>query len=140
MTFNVKMALTGVCLLFVLTGCGSSDPELGQVTGTVKYNGQPRADVRVTFQPKTGGVGAASAGVTDANGKYELTYDGRKKGAIVGPNRVEFTSATGGGEAGGEAAVAPLVIPPSYNVESTITKDVAAGENTFDFEIITKTK
>jgi hypothetical protein len=100
-------------------------------------DGQPRADLQVSFQPKTGGLG--STGITDANGNYELGYDGgRKKGAEVGSHLVLITSATGGGEAGGEAALAPITIPASYNTKSTITKEVAAGENTVDLEIKTK--
>lgn len=134
MISTAKFALMG-CLILLLAGCGKSDPPIGAVKGTVTLDGQPAADLQVSFVPKSGGL--ASTAITDANGKYELTYDGRKKGAVVGSHLVQITSAAGGGAAGGDDAVAPIDIPASYNTESTITKEVDAGENTIDLEVIT---
>jgi hypothetical protein len=136
MISKLTLTLASLCLVFALVGCGASTPELGSVTGTVKIDGNPTPDLEVTFVPEGGGIG--SSGKTDASGNYELLYDGRAKGAILGSHLVRISSAAGGGEAGGEAAVAPIDIPPSYNTESTIKKSVAAGTNKFDFEIETK--
>ena len=86
MISTAKFALLG-CLIFVLVGCGKSDPPIGRVKGTVTLDGQPGADLEVSFQPKAGGL--SSSAITDASGNYELVYDGgRKEGAEVGSHLV----------------------------------------------------
>ena len=135
----------GSCLL--MAGCSSemAEPELGMVMGTVTVNGQPGANLLIQFEPQsvaTGKgateVGALSTAVTDAGGGYTLTYKGQPVGAVVGQHLVRVTSAAGGGPAGGEAAVAPTFIPPQFNSQSTLRKDVKAGDNIIDIEIVTK--
>ena len=61
----VGLFLVAVCLC----GCsGSSDIGTYDVTGTLTYNGQPVANVAVTFNPD--GSGWAATGKTDAQGKF----------------------------------------------------------------------
>lgn len=133
-------------LMFFQMGCGgpSDQPELGQVTGTVTLDGKPLSGVAVVFQPESG---RPARGMTDAEGRYELTYIRETKGAKVGPNRVEIApSEDGEGEevadSGEETTSAPArpksgkpTIPARYNVRSELTVDVKPGENTFDFKL-----
>jgi hypothetical protein len=64
-----------------IAGCGPGGPSLYKAGGTVTYNGQPVSGANVTFQYEDGN---SASGVTDAAGKYTLTYLGNPKGAAVG--------------------------------------------------------
>ncbi len=88
--------------VLLLSGCGGSSdqPELGEVTGTITFNKQPLVGVAVVFQPENG---RPARGMTNAEGKYELTYIRQTKGSKVGPNRVEIAPSEEGEEE--EAAV-----------------------------------
>ena len=135
--------------MFFLPGCGgpSDQPELGQVTGTVTLDGKPLSGIAVVFQPESG---RPARGMTDAEGKYELTYIRETKGTKVGPNRVEIAPSEDGGAEESEESENPddesqpvtkpsksgkPTIPPRYNVQSELKADVKAGENTFDFQL-----
>jgi hypothetical protein len=122
---------------FGLIGCGGDDfkPPLGLVSGSVTINGVPAPDLKVTFepQPQVGAkslVGSGSTAITDAEGNFELQYEGAgNKGAVVGKHLVRIESAAGGGPAGGANAVALVTIPQKYNINSTLNADVATGNN-----------
>lgn len=126
-------------------GCGgrSDQPELGQVTGTITLDGKPLVGIAVVFQPDSG---RPARGMTDADGKYELTYIRNTKGTKVGPNRVEIAPSEDGEAeepevAEGEAKPAPKrksgkpSIPARYNVRTELNADVKPGENKFDFAL-----
>lgn len=77
-------------------GCGGSDgPDTEPVTGIVTLDGQPVEGARVVFSPGSGG-GQAASGVTDAEGKYELTTFSQGDGAVVGNYNVIVTKTEGG--------------------------------------------
>ncbi len=57
--------------LAALVGCGP-DPNIGKVTGTITYKGQPVEGAKVTFRPTTPD-GVLAVDTTDAAGRYELT-------------------------------------------------------------------
>lgn len=140
----IRIALS--MLLLLQWGCSTSDqPELGLVKGTVTLDGKPLTGVAVVFQPDNG---RPARGMTDAEGRYELTYIRQTKGTKVGPNRVEIAPSEEGEEtdeveAGDDAqASTPArpksgkpVVPARYNVRSELKVDVQSGENTFDFEL-----
>ncbi len=141
---SCMLMVVGLSTFFHL-GCGSSDqPELGQVTGTITFDGKPLTGVAVVFQPDNG---RPARGMTDAEGKYELTYIRQTKGTKVGPNRVEIAPSEDGEseeDSGSEdesntAAKKPKsskpTIPARYNVKSELKVDVKAGKNTFDFAL-----
>ena len=133
----------------VLVGCGGGGPddmpEIGAVTGTVTVDGQPGANLIVSFQPEGG---RPSMGTTDASGKYELVYSRDAKGAKIGKNLVTISTAVADAryEAGGTEAVAskdkePAAdpIPAKYNSMAMenpdMTVEVKAGANTFDWDV-----
>jgi len=146
----LRVSLITLGMLVILhVGCSSSDqPDLGQVTGTVTLDGKPLTGVAVVFQPETG---RPARGMTDAEGKYELTYIRETKGTKVGPNRVEIAPSEEGEESGdveaadGETQPAPSpskpgkpTVPARYNAQSELKVDVVPGENTFDFPLESK--
>ena len=66
-------------------------PKLAEVYGTVTLDGVPLANVKVTFQPKTG---RPSIGTTDPAGHYRLEYYSEvKSGAQIGSHTVRVDTA-----------------------------------------------
>lgn len=114
--------------------------EMGKVTGKVTLDGVPLAGIEIFFEPTDGG-GGSSSGI-DAEGNYSLEYSGGgKTGALVGKHKVSFREETEemigdipipGDEEGG-------ILPEKYTAEnSTITREVASGEQVIDFELTKK--
>lgn len=141
--FSTLLALSLFCLCQL--GCGSNgdQPELGTVNGTVTLDGQPLVGVAVVFQPDNG---RPSRGMTDAEGKYELTYIRQTKGAKVGPHRVEVApneeggveeteSNAGEGPAAGTKPSSKPSVPARYNSKSELKVEVKSGANKIDFEL-----
>lgn len=128
------MAVAVVCHV----GCQGGDrPPLGRVSGVVTLDGEPLAGMEISFTPQSG---RPSLGVTDAAGRYELTYVGATKGAKVGRHRVTIAAPlpdlddekqpSGGGR--------PASLPPRYNTQTELTADVKGGSNTLDFSLESK--
>jgi hypothetical protein len=146
--FRMTSIALGMLVILQL-GCGASDqPELGQVAGTITLDGVPLTGVAVVFQPDNG---RPARGMTDAEGKYELTYIRQTKGTKVGPNLVEIAPTeegegsvdveTGDGEsqpASNLPKSGKPVVPARYNAQSELKVDVKPGENTFDFQLESK--
>ncbi len=144
-----RLAILLSCGFCPMLGCGEGieEPELGQVKGKVTVDGQPGANLSVMFEPQASGaasgktasqVGGGSMATTDAGGNYELLYKGAAKGAVIGTHIVRISSAAGGGPAGGQSAAKPVMIPPKFNTDSKMTKDVKKGDNTINLEITSK--
>jgi hypothetical protein len=136
------LVAVSVGLVFSAAGCGGGPdikvPPLAKVTGTVTIDGQPGADLLVTFIPEGTAAAGSAMATTDAGGKYELKYRGEKPGAVVGKNKVQIARAAGGGPAGGINAVASTPLPARYNERTTLTADVQAKDNDIPFELKTK--
>ncbi len=140
------MLIVASLLTLAQSGCGGGgdQPELGQVTGTVTLDGKPLVGVAVVFQPENG---RPARGMTDAEGKYELTYIRQTKGTKVGMNRVEIAPSEDGEveeseapeddskPAGKRPKSGKPAIPARYNVRSELKADVKGGKNTFDFKL-----
>lgn len=107
-------------------------PPLGQVTGTLTINAQPLVGAEIWFYPEKDTIivddkkhkVTASQGRTDAAGRYELTYVGELKGAVVGTCRVQIVAA-------GRQDVAPQYL--GYN--ATATQKVKKGKQIIDLEL-----
>jgi hypothetical protein len=70
-------------------GC-RRQPPMGVVSGTLRLDGRPAANVLVTFlpDPAKGTKGPRSAAATDAQGRYQLRCDDQRDGAVQGWHRV----------------------------------------------------
>jgi len=83
--------------IILLAGCGG--PKVVPVSGKVTVDGKPFKDLVVTFQPLGGkgneNPGRGSSAVTDAEGKFDLVYDGTSPGAVVGKHRVQIFTQIG---------------------------------------------
>ncbi len=73
-------------LLLLVGGC-SSQPSVLRVSGAVRYRDKPVPNLFVNFVPEQG---RPSWGVTDENGRFELSYDREHKGAVPGKHKVYF--------------------------------------------------
>jgi hypothetical protein len=124
--------------MVVLAGCGGSRPT-APVSGMVKMNGKPFANASLTFQPIGGGM--ASTGITDANGRYTLTFlYSEDEGAIVATHRVIIrTSRKSNTEDTSSDRADPSArdpIPRRYNDASELTMEVPAdGTDSADFDL-----
>ena len=91
----------GFCVLFSilavgLTGCGQSADQYDvvKVRGVITCGGKPMAKAFVNFTPlnqeerKAGRPGRPALGVTDDEGRFELTTYENGDGAIIGRHRV----------------------------------------------------
>ena len=138
-TAKVIFLLNLICV--VGSGCGGSQtddqPDLGTVTGTVTMDGAALPGAMVIFSPEKG---RSSMGTTDSEGKYEMVYVGDTKGAKIGNHTISITTVQedSSEESGGEAASFKETIPAKYNTNSTLTEEVKAGDNVFDFELTSK--
>lgn len=85
----VVFAATVVC------GCGGAGYNEVPVSGQVTYNGQPMANIHLSFQPiakDKSGFGPGSFGRTDQDGRFELrTVYPDAPGAVPGKHRVTIS-------------------------------------------------
>ena len=128
--------LGGFLLAASLLGCGGSEDDLANVTGTVKMDGKPLEDASVQFVPKAGG--RPSYGRTDAQGAYTLESTDTVAGAKVGMHRVRISTLKypGEDEEGRPIPGRPETVPPAFHGETTtLEREVQAGENVHDFEL-----
>ena len=139
----LRTVLTGGALIALVCGCGSGG-KTAPVSGIVKLNGKPTADIAVTFDPVApdgkNTTGTSAFGVTGADGRYTVKLIGTEtKGATVGKNFVRFTGHTEFTDMSEEAlnkAKPKVNIPIRYWSESKIEFDVPPnGSSSADFEL-----
>jgi hypothetical protein len=83
--------------LVIFLGCGSSDaPKLAPVTGSVAFNGQPVAGATVSFIPENAN-GRMATGVTDKDGKFQLSTNAINDGAVIGEHKILVVKSESGG-------------------------------------------
>jgi hypothetical protein len=92
----------------------------------ITLDGTPLANATVVFTPQEPGM-KPSRGITDASGRYELTYLRDRKGAVLGKHEVRVTTRT-------EHKPTERV-PAKYNSRSELTADVTSDGETFNFDL-----
>src|SRR5712692_11334611 len=124
----MRILAVGVALVLTtvpVAGCGG--PKIVPVSGVVSLDGKPYRKAVVSFQPigskDNPNPGRGSAGVTDEQGRYTLTYDGTAPGALIGKHRVRIFTEFGAmpppddksESAPGEKKSFREPIPPEWN-------------------------
>jgi uncharacterized protein YfaS (alpha-2-macroglobulin family) len=96
---NVWNTCVAAVTLVVILGCSSSDaPKTFPVTGSVAFNGQPVVGAAVSFIPEKENAKMAT-GVTDKDGKFQLSTNAINDGAVAGPHKIIVVKSEGGGGA-----------------------------------------
>lgn len=140
MTFRRLSLIPASSILcsFFVAGC-SQGPEVGAVTGVVKWNGEPVPFAYVVFQP-VDPPGTYGSAYTNEAGEYSLQYSESLDGALVGNHKVTIrTSATDEIEIE-DRKTGKMVRPPvpkgyREKVELTFDRHVASGDNVLDFDL-----
>jgi len=131
----------GVALMSALaaTGCGSSGPTMGRVSGTVTYKGKPIDKGTVTFISTDGERPNATGSIND--GSYTLQTTEPGDGAVAGEYKIavsDIDSSLGNTELPGMPHKAPKsALPKKYmNADTSgLTAKVEAGSNTKDLPL-----
>ena len=162
---RVVRGLSVATLLLVAVGCGGppqsdySKVDLLSVDGTVTLDGSPLANAVITFENPEDSTFAYA--LTDASGGYQLRFDSVMMGCTPGTKVVRISTTRripglnggeeGGGEGegdlgegeigeeGGEAQASSSggeQVPSQYNRESELEVEVSAGNQHFDFDLV----
>lgn len=133
----VLSSLVGaLTLVGALSGCGTGAPRVAQVSGRVTLDGKPLPKASVTFVPmatrQNENPGPTAQGMTDDQGRYQLSVDVSTPGAVVGACRIYITTilsdpATDDRDAGGPIRKVRDKVPTRYNMATELTFDVPAG-------------
>lgn len=85
-----------------ILGCGESveTPDTFPVSGAVTYNGDPVVGARVAFQAE--GAPRVAEGVTNAEGKFQLTTFELNDGAVPGEHKITVTKVEGESQPAGD--------------------------------------
>ena len=119
----------GIACVFplVLLGCGAGGeierPETVAVSGSVLYKGKPVEGAQVSFM--TSGAPRPASGVTDAEGKFELSTFEPKDGAIIGTHVITISKAAPGSGAAASSAA------PSDDPSAMLGDYTAAADSDF---------
>jgi hypothetical protein len=135
------LCLAAAVLTVSVGGCGPAAPPVVEAEGTLTGpDGKPMPNVLVQFIPDQGGGKLIGAnGVTDASGKFVLTADDGRPGAVVGPHKVILIdnnlSTEGEPTAGGKRVVNR--VPRLYAAPNTtpLQVTVEAGKKTYDLNL-----
>lgn len=136
---TIRRTGLAVLLCSLLAGCGASSnaPEVGQVSGTVKYKGEPVKEGQVVFEdPVQGQLAAANL---KSDGTYVLTT--AEGGLRVGTYGVTVTPVPFQADPVKKPPVVrppdPVNIPKKYRTRATskLTLKVESGSNTLDIEM-----
>lgn len=135
----VSRMLGCLAVALLATGCGGGQgAKTYPVQGKVTLQGQPLADVVVSFYPDQGS--RAPSGITDSQGAFALSTFESKDGAPAGNYRVAVAEPAPEMREGDYSV--PAEKPPRFPLkytnpyESELIADVKPGpENTFTFDL-----
>lgn len=127
-----------VMFSLLLYGCSESGPELYDVSGTVSMDGVPVQEGEIVFRA-IDPPGRNYAGRIDAGRFLFQTTPGKKRVEITGfkenPNQGPPA------ESGEQVPTMIMHIPPQYNINSTLEKEVQAdGQRVYEFKLTTQVK
>lgn len=134
-----------VAVAIAIVGCSgrpANRPATYPVSGIVQFSGSPVAGATVGFQSKQP-QGRSASGITDAQGRYELTTFSRGDGAPPGDYGVivlkyKETAAASGGEyrpVQGPEPPPEHELPPKYAAAATSGLEATVGTTALEFNI-----
>jgi hypothetical protein len=132
---GVGTLLVGFCAVWFM-GCGPGAPRVAPISGRVTLDGQPLPKASVTFVPmatkENPNPGPTAQGMTDDDGRYQISVDVATPGAVVGQCRIYITTilsdpALDDRDAGGPIRKVRDKVPPRYNTGTELVFAVPAG-------------
>lgn len=128
---HVGIWLVAIVAFALTSGCGAGDGvRRGGVAGSVTFAGEPLTDGVIRFVPTGDTKGPMTEGKI-ADGSFRFS---QVEGPCVGNNRVEVFAFVKTGKTirneGVETEEIRQIIPAAYNTKTTLTAEIASGENT----------
>ncbi len=136
-----------VVLLVIFTSCSQGKHPMGDVAGTVTFEGQPITWGSLLFSPKPnaerpGNPGKSAVGIIDHDGQYVASTYRSGDGVIVGDHSVRFIYTP---DEASESRVKEFFgklgkdIPKSVGLKEEIANvTVDSGANSINFELVAK--
>jgi hypothetical protein len=128
-------------VLLLLAGCGQTAPRV-KVSGVVRREGRPLADVLVTFLPDSKNTsGGRAVGVTDAEGRFHLRGENQQEGALPGGYVITIEDlaiyAAPRSEDGTVLSLPPPRFPPLYSdpLKTKLRRSIAADELALELDV-----
>jgi hypothetical protein len=138
MNRNKKKAfaiLLACAILFPAVGCGSKGPV--SIVGTVTVDGKPLERGKIDFQPADNKGPIAAAAIKD--GKYECAVmPGKKTIRITGGKVTGQHPFTPGNPSSPMVEDIQSLVPPCYNIATTLTCEIEYGKPTQNFDLKSK--
>ena len=117
-------------------GCGDSSK--ARLKGNITFNGSPVEEGSISFLP-TDGTESRKASAVILNGNYDIPAD---RAPTPGKFKIEISwmTKTGNKIASADPGMPAIdetkeAIPEKYNRETTLVRDIVAGENKLDFRL-----
>lgn len=132
----------GLLTFALLVGCGETDsgPKTVEASGAVTIDGSPATMAQVIFIDDAGQYPAS--GMTDEQGKFSLSLNGVKKGAVPGSYKVQISKTRLGSTTEGGADVSiSYGLPKKYAtyLTSGLTFTIPdSGASDIKFELTSK--
>jgi len=126
-----------LAVLALAPGCGDG-PAMGEVSGTIKVDGQvPAEGSSITFIP-TDGKSPTAGAVLGKDGSYQVRVPvGKVRIEIRVPRPMAKRAAKAQGP-GAEGGWIEESLPAKYNDQSELTFEVKSGKNQKDWDVSTK--
>jgi hypothetical protein len=137
---HVRKSVLLLAVLGACTGCGGRL----RIEGKVTLDGAPVDGGKIMFLQGSGpGSDKGNAPILD--GKYVIEGEAAKNltpgSYVVQIHWIQKVAKAGPNPANVDTSPAvKQLIPPQYNVKSTLTRDVTSGTNQFDFDLKSKSK
>lgn len=128
--------MAALTLIAATLMCGCDDSN--RVTGRVTLDSEPVPEAIVQFTPQDSG-GRIALGRTDANGNYRLKSSRNISDVSPGKYRVAITTSDliAGDDSEGER-MSPEKVPPQFNKDSELIREIKEGSNEINFELTGK--
>src|SRR5438105_4381584 len=120
-----------VCLVVAfVVGCSNAPYDVVPVGGQVTLDGKPLPKASVTFVPMATKTrenpGPTSQGVTDPDGRFQVSIDQQTPGAVVGKSRIYISTILSDPllddrDAGGPRRIVRDRVPKKYNQGTELT-------------------
>lgn len=128
---KLMLAMASLCLLMLVTGCGSADQ--ATVHGNVTFDGAMVELGEIVFTPSD--TSKTAVGAKIENGKYQCSLP-------VGPSKVRITAyrdipgSVDRSNPGQERAKREMYIPAKFNSASTLEANISSSSSPLNFELV----